>query len=61
MAVKMAVVKNLVTVKGLKVAVNFGVGGSEGLPRSGIWQHWLLIIMKRHVAQPSSSSDSARN
>ncbi len=34
MAVKMAVVKNLVTVKGLKVAVNFGVGGSEGLPRS---------------------------
>jgi hypothetical protein len=62
MAVKMAVVKNLVTVKGLKVAANFGVGGSEGLPRSGKKKkHWLLIIMKRHVAQPSSSSGSARN
>ncbi len=35
MAVKMAVVKNLVAVKGLQVAVNFGEGGSEGLPRSG--------------------------
>jgi hypothetical protein len=35
MAVKMAVVKNLVAVKGLKVAVKFGEGGSEGLPRSG--------------------------
>ncbi len=35
MAVKMAVVKNLVAVKGLQVAVNFGGGGSEGLPRSG--------------------------
>jgi hypothetical protein len=35
MAVKMAVVKNLVAVKGLKVAVNFGEGGREGLPRSG--------------------------
>ncbi len=31
----MAVVKNLVAVKGLQVAVNFGEGGSEGLPRSG--------------------------
>ncbi len=30
----MAVVKNLVAVKGLQVAVNFGEGGSEGLPRS---------------------------
>jgi hypothetical protein len=35
MAVKMAVVTNLVAVKGLQVAVNFGEGGSEGLPRSG--------------------------
>jgi hypothetical protein len=35
MAVKMAVVKNLVAVKGLQVAVNFDEGGSEGLPRSG--------------------------
>ncbi len=35
MAVKMAVVKNLVAVKGLQVAVNFGEGDSEGLPRSG--------------------------
>jgi hypothetical protein len=35
MAVKMAVVKNLVAVKGLQVAVNFGEGGSEGLLRSG--------------------------
>ncbi len=35
MAVKMAVVKNLVAVKGLQVAVNLGEGGSEGLPRSG--------------------------
>jgi hypothetical protein len=35
MAIKMAVVKNLVAVKGLQVAVNFGGGGSEGLPRSG--------------------------
>jgi hypothetical protein len=29
------VVKYLVAVKGLQVAVNFGEGGSEGLPRSG--------------------------
>ncbi len=35
MAVKMAVASNLVAVKGLQVAVNFGEGGSEGLPRSG--------------------------
>jgi hypothetical protein len=35
MAIKMAVVKYLVAVKGLQVAVNFGEGGSEGLPRSG--------------------------
>ena len=35
MAVKMAVVKYLVAVKGLQVAVNFGEGGTEGLPRSG--------------------------
>ncbi len=35
MAVKMAVVKNLVAVKGLQVAVNFGEGGSEGSPKSG--------------------------
>jgi hypothetical protein len=35
MAVKMAVVKNLLAVKGLQVTVNFGEGGSEGLPRSG--------------------------
>ncbi len=35
MAVKMAVVTNLVAVKGLQVAVNFGECGSEGLPRSG--------------------------
>ncbi len=35
MVVKMAVVKNLVAVKGRQVAVNFGEGGSEGLPRSG--------------------------
>jgi hypothetical protein len=35
MAVKMAVVKNLVTVKGLQVALNSGEGSSEGLPRSG--------------------------
>jgi hypothetical protein len=32
MAVKMAVVKNLAAMKGLQVAVNFGEGGSEGLP-----------------------------
>jgi hypothetical protein len=35
MAVIMAVVKNLVAVKGLQVAVNFGEGGSEVLRRSG--------------------------
>ncbi len=35
MAVKMTVEKNLVAVKGLLVAVNFGEGGSEGLSRSG--------------------------
>jgi hypothetical protein len=35
MAVNVAVVKNLVAAKGSQVAVNFGEGGSEGLPRSG--------------------------
>jgi hypothetical protein len=35
LAVNVAIVKNLVAVKGPKVAVNFAVGGSEGLPRSG--------------------------
>ncbi len=35
MAIKMTVVKNLVAMKGLQVAVNFGEGGSEGSPKSG--------------------------
>jgi hypothetical protein len=44
MAVKMAVVNNLVAVKGLQVAVNFGEGGSEGLPRSGNPAVWHLLL-----------------
>ncbi len=40
MAINVALVKNLVFVKGPQVAVNFGEGGSEGLPRSGtLWAH----------------------
>jgi hypothetical protein len=55
-AVKMAVVKNLVSVKDLQVAKNFGEGGSEGLPRPGnpVWrteERQRLILLYIKVSQ----------
>ncbi len=55
MAVKMAVVKNLVAVKGLQVAMNFGERGSEGLPRSGnTIQNGVIYTTKHSTADAFS-------
>jgi hypothetical protein len=58
MAVKMAVVKNLVTVKGLQVALNSGEGGSEGLPRSGNTAVYPLHYMYRQCRQTCAAAEN---